>query len=255
VSIPTENGPKLLSQLHFPTEAKSNRPTRPFSLPNLPEEALRAHIFPKLTSGALLSVSQLCNHGCSVSFDADQVTVTSDERIILTGPRNRTNGLRTVHLASAEQTLPKPWIPPPQNCTYATQLPTVTAPTELHQVANNAFATQTKQELVAFLHASCFSPVPSTLLAAISLVTSPPGPASQLPSSRNISSSQPPPSKATCNNNARTPGPPRKRRPFHQQLAHPNKKPAPVLCMLNPSNIPARPAVSQSVLVAATSIF
>jgi hypothetical protein len=133
----------------------------------LPEEALRAHIFPKLTSGALLSVSQLCDHGCSVSFDSDQVTVTSDERIILTGPGNRTNGLWTVHLAPAEQTLPKPWILPPQNCTYATQLTTFTAPTELHQVANNAFATQTKKELVTFLHASCFSPVPSTLPAAI----------------------------------------------------------------------------------------
>jgi hypothetical protein len=93
-------------------------------------------------------------------------SVTSNERIILTGPCNRTNGLWTVHLAPAEQTLPNPWLLSPQNCTYATQLPMVRAPTELHQVANNAFATQTKQELLAFLHASCFSPVPSTLLAA-----------------------------------------------------------------------------------------
>jgi hypothetical protein len=32
------------------------------------------------------------------------------------------------------------------------------------QVANNAFATQTKQELVTYLYAACFSPVVSTLL-------------------------------------------------------------------------------------------
>jgi hypothetical protein len=133
----------------------------------LSKDALRAHIFPKLASGDLLFVSQLCDHGCSVQFGAGKVTVTSDERIILTGPRNRTNGLWTVHLAPVVQNLPSPWIPPPQNCTYVTQLPTVTAPTELHQVSNNTFATQTKQELVAFLHASCFSPVLSTLLAAI----------------------------------------------------------------------------------------
>jgi hypothetical protein len=66
---------------------------------------------------------------------------------------------------------------PCKNCTYAANLPNVTAPTELHQVANhtrstdhvanNAFATRTKQELVSFLHASYFSPMPSTLLAAI----------------------------------------------------------------------------------------
>jgi hypothetical protein len=131
------------------------------SLPNLPKAALCALTwFPKLTSSALHSISQLCDHGCSVQFDAKKVTVTFGARVVLTGPRNRTNGLWTVHLSPTEQTLPTRWIPQPQNCTYATQLPTITAPTKLHQVANNTYATQTKQELES-LHGCPFIPCPT----------------------------------------------------------------------------------------------
>ena len=38
-------------------------------LDDLPEKARLVHVFPKLTSGALMSVPQLCDHGCTVVFN------------------------------------------------------------------------------------------------------------------------------------------------------------------------------------------
>ena len=50
------------------------------SLQNLPEAARHEHIFLKLKSGSLLSVSKLFDKGCTVNFTADQVSVNLDKQ-------------------------------------------------------------------------------------------------------------------------------------------------------------------------------
>ena len=112
------------------------------SLQNLPESARREHIYPELKSGALLSVSQLFNQGCTVNFTADQVRVTIDKQTILTGPREKITGLWTFPLANPLLTQPKPWVPPPTTCQYTHAIQTVHPPDVIHQAANNAFSTK-----------------------------------------------------------------------------------------------------------------
>lgn len=45
-------------------------------LPSLPLAARQCHLFPDLASGSLLSIGQLCDHGCHTHFDATSVMIT-----------------------------------------------------------------------------------------------------------------------------------------------------------------------------------
>jgi hypothetical protein len=111
-------------------------------LPTLPKAAILAHIFPALTSGPLLSIGQLCDHGCIAIFDRNTVQITFNNATVLQGHRNHNTGLWYVDVQS-------PSIMPP-----------------LHQ-ACSVYHTTTLPELIQFLHATCFSPSQSTFIAAI----------------------------------------------------------------------------------------
>jgi hypothetical protein len=111
-------------------------------LPGLPPAALQAHIFPDLTSGPLLSIGQLCDHGCQATFDKFKVTIRYGNAMVLRGPRNPTTGLWYVDVT-------QPTVP-----TFPAQ-------------ALSAYQTSTLPELIQFLHATCFSPAQSTFIAAI----------------------------------------------------------------------------------------
>ena len=41
----------------------------------LPKEATKAHVFPHITSGALILVAQLCEHGCIATFTSNNITI------------------------------------------------------------------------------------------------------------------------------------------------------------------------------------
>jgi hypothetical protein len=47
-------------------------------LTDLPHQARQAHILPELVHNSLISVGQLCDNQCSVTFTHDQVTVSPD---------------------------------------------------------------------------------------------------------------------------------------------------------------------------------
>jgi hypothetical protein len=47
-----------------------------FDIPHFPAAACQVHIVPDLASHTLLSIGQLCNAGCDVTFNANTVTVT-----------------------------------------------------------------------------------------------------------------------------------------------------------------------------------
>ena len=121
-------------------------------LPYIPSSACRAHIFPSIKSGSLLSIGQLCDVGCIATFDKATVVVKYGNKIVTHGTRTA-NGLWTIEIA----------IP---NITPKTQ-PT---PTLLPKYVGNHLSTletKTASDRIAFLHAAAGYPVLSTWIQAI----------------------------------------------------------------------------------------
>ena len=102
-------------------------------------------------------MGQLCDAGCVVTFDAMSVTVTLHNKVILNGIRTPATGLW--HLSMVQPSLP-PALPSPP-----TVAPTISPPL-LHQ-SYAAMHSATPSELVAFAHATLFSPALSTLKQAL----------------------------------------------------------------------------------------
>ncbi|GAX14227.1 hypothetical protein FisN_1Hu418 [Fistulifera solaris] len=120
--------------------------------PGLAPAARHVHIFPELHQCSLLSIGQLCDAGYHVRFDATTMAVhDSLDNIVLTGHRDRGTGLWHV---------PIPPIPVPH-----ASMPTPGPPPQ--PMAARAIGAPATAELVAFAHASLFSPALSTLEAAL----------------------------------------------------------------------------------------
>jgi hypothetical protein len=107
-------------------------------LPSLPLAARRVHIVPDLRSSFLLSMGQLCDAGCVVTFDATSVTVHHDALRLLEGTRTPATGLWHLSLTQPQLTTPTP--PPLLHRSYA------------------AVQSATPADLVAFAHAALLSP-------------------------------------------------------------------------------------------------
>jgi hypothetical protein len=105
-------------------------------LPNLPDNAIRAHIFPRLTSGSLISIGLLCDAGCTATLDKDKIVIHNGQLHVATGLR-ASNGLWHLPLT------PKP------------------------RANLSTLATQTARDRIAFLHAAAGYPVQSTWTQAI----------------------------------------------------------------------------------------
>ena len=112
-------------------------------LPNLPLSARHVHIVPALQAGSLLSMGQLCDAGCVVTFDATTVRVHRNSELLLLGTRTPTTGLWHLNIAAAD---------PP-----------------IHHQSFSTVASATPADLVAFAHAALFSPALSTLKRALDL--------------------------------------------------------------------------------------
>ena len=128
-------------------------------LPSLPLAARRVHIVPALATSSLLSMAQLCDAGCIVTFDATSVTVTLHNERILDGVRTPSTGLLW-NLSMVHPSLtPDTHGPAPPA--------TLPAPPLLHQSFPAVQSATTPPELVAFAHATLFSPAISTLKKAL----------------------------------------------------------------------------------------
>jgi hypothetical protein len=113
-------------------------------VPNLPPAARHGHIVPALKSLSLISIGQLCDTACNVTFDSSVVQVLHNDAVILmAGTRKPETKLWHLELT-----------PPPA------------PPIRLHQ-ANGAIGSATPAELVAFAHATLFSLALSTLHTAL----------------------------------------------------------------------------------------
>ena len=129
-------------------------------LPSLPLAPRRVHIVPALQTSSLLSMGQLCDADCCVTFDATSVHVHLNDRLLLTGTRAHPTELWHLDLiadiasptnaASEELTAPSPW----------------SGPASLHH-SYNVSHTATPTKLVAFAHTALFSPALSTLTTAL----------------------------------------------------------------------------------------
>ena len=116
-------------------------------LPTLPPTATKAHLFPALGKTSLISIGQLCDHGCEATFTKDTITIKHQQQPVLQGTRDATtHGLWQIQLES-----------PPQ---------------ALNAVNFNA----TPADLVKFAHAALFSPAISTLKTALAKGYLPPFP-------------------------------------------------------------------------------
>ena len=116
-------------------------------IPTLPLAATKAFIFPHLHS-ALLSVGQLCDSECHVTFSKENVKIyNEDNELVTVGQRDNNTGL------------------------WKIQLPIPTQPSSHHlfqHQANGIIKRDTPiSDLCKFLHASLFSPTLSTLESAI----------------------------------------------------------------------------------------
>jgi hypothetical protein len=128
-------------------------------LPALPPSACIAHLFPALTDTSLLSIGQLCDAGCTATFDADSVTIQHQSATILTGHRDPITRLWNVPLTTT-----------PDN-----NAPKEAAFSSVNHASKPA-------ELIAFAHAALFSPALSTLQTALhrNFITNFPGLTSEL---------------------------------------------------------------------------
>jgi hypothetical protein len=107
----------------------------------LPPQSRKAHILPDLFHNSIISVGQLCDSGCDVTFKQEQVSVMKDGKCVMLGSQYPRSSLWRVDLNK-----PKPALQPA--CSHA------------HDTSNHKL-------LIKYLHAACFSHVKFTWIDAI----------------------------------------------------------------------------------------
>jgi hypothetical protein len=112
-------------------------------LTNLPHQARQARILPGLVHNSLISVGQLCDNECSVTFTQDQVTVSRNGKDGMYRSRDPKSRLWRVNLKQKMNT-------------------------KIAQ-CNHAHGNNNQKDLINYLHAACFSPVKSTWIKAIKM--------------------------------------------------------------------------------------
>jgi hypothetical protein len=110
-------------------------------LTDLPHQARQARILPGLVHNSLISMEQLCDNECSVTFTQDRVTVSTNGKYVMYGSRDPKSSLWRVDLK--------------QNMT-----PKIAQ-------CNHAHDNNNRKDSINYLHAACFSPVKSTWIKAI----------------------------------------------------------------------------------------
>jgi hypothetical protein len=110
-------------------------------LTDLPPQARKAYVFPGLVRDSLISVGQLCDNGCDITFNKDTLSIMSNGKFVMTGARDPQSGLWRFNLQNSK--------------------------TAIQSTCNHAHDKINQKELINYLHAACFSPVKSTWIAAI----------------------------------------------------------------------------------------
>ena len=109
-------------------------------IPNVTVEGRRAHIIPGLQSASLLSMGQLCDDDCEVRLRKNDMEVHKDNKVILLGKRNYTDGLWDVKIDNN--------IPDKHNLNVIVDISSI-------------------KNLIEYYHACLYSPPKSTWLKAL----------------------------------------------------------------------------------------
>ena len=107
-------------------------------IPMLSPRAKQAHVLPKLKSASLLSLGQLCDDDCEITLTKHDISVKKNEKTILHGQRNQTDGLWDIKFTKN--------------------------PLQANVIIRKNML---KKDLITFLHGACFSPCPTTFTKAI----------------------------------------------------------------------------------------
>jgi hypothetical protein len=136
------------------------------SLPQLPITAREAHILPGLAHSSLLSIGKLCDAGCEATFDDQQVVITKNNTSLLRGQRDHSTGLWRIPLTNNTES-PNASNRQTMECNNIISIP----PHNIHNkpdsnierttVCYNAYQHHKIPELIQYLHAAAFSPVPA----------------------------------------------------------------------------------------------
>ena len=108
----------------------------------LSKSAKQAHVFPGLRNTSLISLEKLCDDNCWIILNKNSIYVLKNNHIVLTGNRNKIDGLWDIPLNSAAPQQP-------EKCNVI--------------ITKN----KVKNDLISFLHACCFSPNISTFIKAV----------------------------------------------------------------------------------------
>ena len=114
--------------------------------PSLPNKPQQASIGPGLSNPSLISIGQAYNEGCYVLFSSTHLHIIRDGKILITGYRNKTDGL---------------WDVPFKNKTNEEH---IYARQAINIIVNK---TQSKTNLAKYLHGCAFSTIISTFKTAI----------------------------------------------------------------------------------------
>ena len=121
---------------------------------HLSPQATKTSIFPNLHNN-LISVGQLCDDGCTVTFTKSTMTVAKNSKTIFSGHRSTSgDGLWNINLHKNP-----PPLPPLQSKTSSQP----SAPS-LNVILRKSTPAK---DLAIYLHAACFSPAKHTFLKAI----------------------------------------------------------------------------------------
>ena len=143
-------------QLHMPNGeiiTSSHKALLPMT--QLPIKAREAIVFPKLRK-ALLSVSTLCNNGCTATFDSKEVNIIGDKdnKVLLKGIQK--NNLYLVDMKNNDimtESKPDTSLANHEPCTV--------------YIANHVYENKSNTDLVMLYHQACWSPAKATWIAAI----------------------------------------------------------------------------------------
>ena len=78
--------------------------TATLDFPTLPQDAKQAHLFPQLQRG-LVSIGQLCDHGCTATFTKEDVVIAQGNKAIMQGQRDESTGLWLLPTAKSDTTI------------------------------------------------------------------------------------------------------------------------------------------------------
>jgi hypothetical protein len=157
-------------------------------VPLLPAAARHVHIVPECTTPPLISIGQLCDADCDVTLNAKTISVSHNNKVVLTGKRTAETRLWQFDLPVPIETERRP-----QQNNYALGAVETRTPKDLSEavqhdeihnnsaravndavtaiefieIAYAAIGTTTAEQLVEFAHAALFSPVLSTLETAL----------------------------------------------------------------------------------------